>query len=311
MSRAQAAAERDARAADWVARLDRGELSELEQAALDAWLAADIRNHGAYVRATSAWESLAGAPVRMQARPSRRMLFGAGLAAAVPLAAGAWLAEEHLRWRTYEAGAGELRKITLAEGVLATLDARSRLRVDATFLRRIEVDFGHVGFEIVRRLERPLQVVAASLNISVSQGSFSARRDAGAVVLTVVQGDVRTRDRFGDKQVRAGQQVRFDRGAVLDVTRLSPESAARAEAWRSGHLAVNGETVGEAVEAFNRYNRGQITIESPTLMQEKLVGLFRIDDPRAFAEAVVSAFGGAITTTADGIVIHAPANSSS
>ncbi len=45
----------DGIAARWVMRMDRGELGETEQRDLDAWLEADSRHRGAFIRAQAIW----------------------------------------------------------------------------------------------------------------------------------------------------------------------------------------------------------------------------------------------------------------
>jgi transmembrane sensor len=54
----QTAADIDAAASAWVVREDRATLNPAEQAELDAWLAADERRQGAYVRAHAAWSMM-------------------------------------------------------------------------------------------------------------------------------------------------------------------------------------------------------------------------------------------------------------
>ena len=45
----------DGIAARWVMRMDRGALGEAEQRELDAWLEADSRHRGAFIRAQAIW----------------------------------------------------------------------------------------------------------------------------------------------------------------------------------------------------------------------------------------------------------------
>src|SRR5690606_39778932 len=64
-------------AAQWAMRLDRGSLTDQEQAELDAWLAADTRHVGALARAEAIWTDLdrvvALDRTAARARPARRM----------------------------------------------------------------------------------------------------------------------------------------------------------------------------------------------------------------------------------------------
>ena len=69
----QTAADIDRIAADRVVREDRRALSPAEQAELDAWLAADARRQGAYVRAHAAWSMLdRGRAMASDVAPPRR-----------------------------------------------------------------------------------------------------------------------------------------------------------------------------------------------------------------------------------------------
>ena len=59
-----------ARAAAWVARMDRAPLCAADQARLRHWLAADIRRRGALVRAQALWLKAAAAAARAVASVS-------------------------------------------------------------------------------------------------------------------------------------------------------------------------------------------------------------------------------------------------
>jgi transmembrane sensor len=60
----------------------------------------------------------------------------------------------------------------------------------------------------------------------------------------------------------------------------------RALAWRNGMIDLNGTTLREAAEEFNRYNKRQIVIADPDVAGEQFDGLFRIGDPEGFAETL-------------------------
>ena len=82
------------RAAEWVARIDAAGDDPNVHAALEAWLAGDVRRRGAYFRAQAAWVSLDRAQVlacgqgEHEAEPARRrhtrtgLMWGGGIAAA-------------------------------------------------------------------------------------------------------------------------------------------------------------------------------------------------------------------------------------
>ena len=121
----------DTEAADWVARLNCGQVAAETVAAFNLWHAADARHQGAYLRAEAAWTMLDRAQVlshgdSMQAQGAlrhtqaqhqtlrtRRFMLGAGAAASVAVATGVgFVLKSRLSLVT---GMGELRKVPLAD----------------------------------------------------------------------------------------------------------------------------------------------------------------------------------------------------
>ena len=88
------------RAAEWVARIDAARDDPHVHAALEAWLAGDVRRRGADFRAQAAWVSLDRAQVlacgqgEHEAEPARRrhtrtrLMWGGGIAAAAAMRSG-------------------------------------------------------------------------------------------------------------------------------------------------------------------------------------------------------------------------------
>src|ERR1700722_6054138 len=135
----------DIEAAQWVVRAAAGRLSPPDLAELEAWLSADSRHRGAYVRAQAAWVDLDRLTALSPSDPdltvqtpeptlgsptnTRRTFLSPGLSAvALTGAGGAWWI-----WRrsgeVYEAGVGELRRITLPDGSSMLLNTATRARV--------------------------------------------------------------------------------------------------------------------------------------------------------------------------------------
>jgi transmembrane sensor len=77
----------------------------------------------------------------------------------------------------------------------------------------------------------------------------------------------------------------------------------RSLAWREGQIALDGDTLGEAVEEFNRYNHRQLVVANPELAQAKLVGWFWLDDPDSFAGAAARTLGAEIKLRDNQIVL--------
>jgi transmembrane sensor len=60
-------------------------------------------------------------------------------------------------------------------------------------------------------------------------------------------------------------------------------------------IDLNGTTLREAAEEFNRYNKRQIVIADPDVAGEQFDGLFRISDPEGFAETLKTSLGVIVT----------------
>ena len=74
--------------------------------------------------------------------------------------------------------------------------------------------------------------------------------------------------------------------------------------WRYGKIDLAGETLGEAVADFNRYNDRKIEVADPRLADERFVGWFRTNDPEGFAEAAATTFNGKVSLRDDAIVLR-------
>ena len=70
---------------------------------------------------------------------------------------------------------------------------------------------------------------------------------------------------------------------AIDVTRKL--------SWTSGYLVFEGETLGAAVQEFNRYNQRQITITDRSIVNVKVGGNFRTSELDSFTLAVQHMYG--------------------
>ncbi len=287
----------------WVARADRG-LSAPERAALETWLAGDSRRRGAYLRAQAAWAMLdrasvlgAGdeplpemAPLRID---RRRMIAGGALAAASIAAGGAWLMLPPAPLRIATA-TGEIRRVPLADGSLAAVNTQTRLEVAIEpQLRRVELAEGEAWFQVAKDRARPFVVAAGDIRVRAVGTAFSVRRRDDGADVQVTEGVVELwREGSGAAPIRLAAGARTFMAdapaAPPPVVRLASVEIDRRLAWRSGQIILDGDTLGEAVAEFNRYNDRRLVIADPALAHERLVGRFRTNEPDAFARAVAA-----------------------
>ncbi len=301
----------DAEAARWIARLDAGDLPAEQEAALAYWLDSDSRHLGAYLRAQAAWRMLDHARVlphpERSARPflNRRGALVVGSAAAMALA----IAGTITLWQSttdIETPIGEVRRVPLRDGSIAAVNTDSlvefALQSDARLLTLAK---GEAWFDVARDRARPFVVAAGKVRVRAVGTAFSVRRrDDGADVL-VTEGIVETwttsapKDR---KRVRAGSLVFVSDVAGPSQVISAASQIDRTLAWRSGQIALDGETLDSAAEEFNRYNTKRLTID-PALGQKRFVGWFRTNEPETFAEAVAKTLNAEVVMSDDEIHI--------
>jgi transmembrane sensor len=93
----------------------------------------------------------------------------------------------------------------------------------------------------------------------------------------------------------------------MSVSRVEPQILRRRLAWTAGRLEFRGESLGEAVAEFNRYNLRQLTLADPALAGLRVGGNFDATDPESFAAALASAFSLRPEITGpDAIVLRPP-----
>lgn len=183
----------------WVIRHGRGPLSADEEAAFQAWQSADPRHRSAFERLQRIWAQMghvdSGTLRRRLCRGRPR-----AAAAAILLASGlvvlftpAREALLPLRQADYATDKGEIRRITLADGSIATLDADSAIRVhmDAAG-RHIELLAGRAHFQVARQTPpRPFTVKTQDGNAEALGTRFDVSREAGSTTLSVFESRVR------------------------------------------------------------------------------------------------------------------------
>jgi transmembrane sensor len=320
----------DADAARWAVRLSAGPIVPEEQAAMDAWLAADVRHQGALVRARAAWLDLDRlAALVPHERPAereivtpliephlpwtrkrqwtRRRILAAGLAAAALTGtAGGWLWRRH--GEVYESAIGEVLRVTLSDGSSLLLNTATRAVVHFDeHQRMVELTRGEGLFEVAKDPVRPFIVRVGGVLVRAVGTVFAVRAVDQDVDVMVTEGVVEVGDTTqtgtsAPQRVSADERAVVSAGQGIIVERIAAAEAERHLAWRDGMLSFDGETLGEAVKEINRHNTRQISIDDPVLAARPVVGLFRASDTTDFAEAVAAALGA--ESSSDGDEIH-------
>jgi transmembrane sensor len=309
MSAKLTAADIDRIASGWVVREDQRELTPDEKAELDAWLAADPRRQGAYVRAHAAWSMMdRGRAMASEVPPprkwpvaTRRELLAASVVGAVGV--GGLMAARQIGWQSYHAERGEVRRVPLGDGSSAAINTASRIQVSMSDdIRTVKLAEGEAWFDVARDA-RPFVVEAREVRArSAGGGAFAIRRLNKGAELIVAKGVLECWTTAAPMRVLrlpAGTKMLISNAAISDPQILPPTTVGRLLAWREGMVGLDGETLAEAAAEFNRYNDRQIVIADEALGRERLVGYFRANDPESFVRAAAGTLGANVSIGED------------
>lgn len=315
----ESSADIDAAAAAWAARVDRGPLSDQDQAALEAWAAQDPRRAGAYAKALAVSAHLdraAGlgadfapathpaAKAAAKATGRRRLLATGGLLAAASVVGAVGYGALNLKGRVTTAK-GDIRRAPLEDGSAVTLNTDTAIR--AAFdgkMRRVDLLRGEALFDVAKDAARPFVVVAGDVRVRAVGTSFTVRTHAdGQVGVIVREGVVEVWRGAEGKPVRlsAEHAVQVATTGALTPTTVGSAAVDRAMAWRQGQIDLDGLTLGQAADEFARYSDRRIVIDDPSVAKLKMTGLFSASDPDGFAKAAALSLGLTATAQADGV----------
>ncbi|OYW82512.1 MAG: hypothetical protein B7Z26_03040 [Asticcacaulis sp. 32-58-5] len=301
MSANETAKDIDKAAADWVARLDRGDLSQQEDQALEVWLTGDLRRAGAFARAQAISMSSERAQAlgtdydAAQFAPppviSRRQVMWGGAIAAGLAAAGIGVGTLNTG-QSFETRRGEMKVIPLSDGSVISLNTASRVKISFSATQRlIHLIDGEALFDVAKDAARPFIVKAGDATVRAIGTSFTIQKLAATpLVVMVREGVVDISDRkSGTLRLTANTLARAD-AKTLTTTPLPADKVERALAWREGRIAFEGQSLSEAISTFARYSDIRIVIDDPAIEREEITGLFQSTDPVGFAQAVALSF---------------------
>jgi transmembrane sensor len=315
-------------AAHWVVREDAGPLNTEDSLALAAWLDADPRHRGAYIRARAQWSNLDRlAAVHGPARPvvetaapvptvSRRQLLAASVATLTVLGGGAWWWRLHEGATRYISGIGEIRRIALDDGSTIVLNTASEATVRwEKSQRNLRLVTGEALFEVAHDKLRPFVVHVNECAVRAVGTAFAVRRETDQIDVTVTEGVVELvnnstasseaapfGEQSGVQRVVANQRVIIKDGHALGLQAVTAAEAERHLAWLEGMVAFDGESLRTAIAEINRHNRRQIVVEDAALAGKPIVGSFRANDLDAFSAAAAAVLKARVIR--DGDVIH-------
>ncbi|CAN7590947.1 FecR domain-containing protein [Variovorax sp. LjRoot84] len=306
---AASSAEPESTALAWLVRQRGGGFGAADEAALQAWLAADEAHGKAFARWQRDWDALDALPAEgvrslrkkltgdkaaAQARSHRRAWWhqltalvpqGAVAAAALVVCCGGYLAWNHWQQpvfaQSFATARGQQLALTLPDATHLRLDTASRAEVIFHRRRReLRLPEGQTELQVKSDPSRPFDVWAGPLRITVVGTRFSVRHTPGIagnqnVRVAVEEGRVRVAGDGAAVELRGGQQIVSDAAGRLGAVTAVP--AAGIAPWRDSRVSFDNASVAQALAEFERYGPAKLIVRDPAVAALRVTGTF---DPR-------------------------------
>jgi transmembrane sensor len=322
-------------AARWNVRLDAGEeLSDSERAAFHGWLE-DPRHCKEFERQRvllalieelppelkadierTAFPEEAEAPVRRFSPGGPLLLrlrpfFVAAMVVLIAVIWGGWTLMHPAAEVSYASKIGEVLKVTLPDGSIASLNTATRLKWTGTDRdRRVVLQDGEVLLQVVHDERHPFWVLLDQSKVRVLGTQFDVyRKSNGSVVVTVISGSVavdgcdhgRSTGPCWHATLTANQKIEYTSADPIPTIRSVV--ASESVDWIQGMLVFKGASLSTVVSELNRYTTKHIIIGDPSLNNFEVGGGF---DVRYIPEGISSLdkfFPIVVTQTDDAFIL--------
>lgn len=330
----------------WDARLRAPDCTDEDRARFAAWRDSNPAHQQAFERLQSIVATLRSERGRADLRAlrdealrvaghRRRRVWFAGTAAAVVAvvscviawnnAEQGWLSQHIATFVTrlsgaqsYSTGIGQRSTFMLADGSSIELNARSRVQVRFSDVRRdVELVEGQALFNVAKDSRRPFIVQAGDRQVLAVGTKFDVRLDATSVQVTLIEGKVRIEERAAENgaplaneaaqivltpgkqlvarlnttdrpaEVPRPVETATEVGSVdvvrdIDVTKIT--------AWREGRIYFDDLSLEQAVTEMNRHSTMRIRIDSAALAGLRVNGMFKAGEQESFVSALQEYF---------------------
>lgn len=229
----------------------------------------------------------------------RARVKGAAVGLVVLLAISLWAIPTIRQTDTIATIAAHRQSVTLDDGSAVDLNARTELKTDFRYGRRVvRLGRGEAYFAVAKDSAHPFFVETPTGTVRVTGTHFNVRVNvSGGAEVTLLEGKVLIeRDNAPAIALVPGEQLAA--GQSVPKT-LSPTQLENAISWRTGQLAFTGLTLAEAVDRFAAYHDRSITL-APELAHLRPGGSASLDDLPGFLDFLRQAFPVTVLPQADG-----------
>jgi transmembrane sensor len=254
----------------------------------------------------------AEAPVKGERSVRRLRLAVAAALLFVCLALGFGKWWQVVRYPSYATQFGEQRTVTLEDGSVVELNARTRIKVRFTdAARNVDLIEGQALFRVAKKPDRPFIVVSGNTRVRAVGTEFDVYQKTRGIVVTVVEGRVSVsappeRPATAPGAGAQADAVMLSAGEQVTVTshRVAAPSlanVAQATAWTEGKLVFDSTPLSEVLQEFNRYNARPLSIDDPQVLALHISGAFRTTDSAQLIRLLSERFGLVAHDTGEGI----------
>lgn len=205
----------------------------------------------------------------------------------------------------FETGTGEHKQITLSDSSITTLSAKTAIntKFNATE-RRISMTSGEAFFQVSKDSSRPFTVETDWGNVTVLGTRFNIRAGLKeSMVVTVEEGVVEVGNIPGykPKKLYKGDQLTLSREGLVHYEKIEIDEVA---AWRNQEFVIENWTINEFIEEIDRYHPGFTIHIKGSGGNQKISGVFHLDDPTAALKTAVAPFGGNVYNLGPATIVN-------
>ncbi len=298
-------------ALDWLRRLNSGEATKADAAALDRWCASSPAHAEEFAKAALFWNVLGDATHKAEHdravsacalrtnRPLARRGFLVGGAALAASAIGALALRPPFElWPSfgelaadYRTSTGERRQVAIADFAAVELNTRTSVDLRPTKFdggARIELISGEAAVSTHGGAGRELVVVAGNGRVAAREASFNIRKDGYSISVSCVAGAVTVNCLDRTVAVTVGQQVSYDAAGAGEITAIDPDVVT---AWQRGLLMFRRVPLSYVIDEVNRYRSGRVILLDAALGRHRVVANFRVDRIEDVVDFISKAMG--------------------
>lgn len=186
-------------------------------------------------------------------------------------------------WASVRTGYGELRKVTLADGSVITLNANTELRYDSTAINSANREVwlkGEAFFQVKTAAAGSFKVHAGdSLSVSVLGTEFNVRHTNTNTAVTLNSGKVKVaavqQGTIAEIVLRPGEMVMYD-AAQQQLQRQTADTAL-ASGWKSGQQSFFQASLQEVTAWMTTHFGVAVSFSDPRLKQLPFSGTIPAD----------------------------------